>query len=180
VLLRVCPSLHPLQTLLCAAFCTPEAVVSGLLPVTRVVPRAFWVCAQSAVLSQCSALFVSEKAHLLLFWLAELRPRRKTVKNIALGKKPPATPKESTQSKLNPVLRHNVLKRSSEVFQLAQSATTWTDDAAMWRMQRWRCDHWQLHANGVDNPGAQFDVPAVRRSIACERRWCLHQLNGWV
>jgi hypothetical protein len=35
VLLRVCPSLHPLQTLLCAAFCAPEAVVSGLLPVTR-------------------------------------------------------------------------------------------------------------------------------------------------
>jgi hypothetical protein len=25
-------------------------------------------------------------AHLLLFWLAELRPRRKTVKNVALGK----------------------------------------------------------------------------------------------
>jgi hypothetical protein len=35
VLLRVCPSLHPLQTLLCAAFCVPEAVVSGLLPVAR-------------------------------------------------------------------------------------------------------------------------------------------------
>jgi hypothetical protein len=35
VLLRVCPSLHPLQTLLCAAFCAPEAVVPGLLPVAR-------------------------------------------------------------------------------------------------------------------------------------------------
>jgi hypothetical protein len=35
VLLRVCPSLHPLQTLLCAAFCAPEAVVSGLLPVAQ-------------------------------------------------------------------------------------------------------------------------------------------------
>jgi hypothetical protein len=35
VLLRVCSSLHPLQTLLCAAFCAPEAVVSGLLPVAR-------------------------------------------------------------------------------------------------------------------------------------------------
>jgi hypothetical protein len=35
VLLRVCPSLHSLQTLLCAAFCAPEAVVSGLLPVAR-------------------------------------------------------------------------------------------------------------------------------------------------
>jgi hypothetical protein len=35
VLLRVCPSLHPLQTLLCAAFCAPEAVVSGLLPVAH-------------------------------------------------------------------------------------------------------------------------------------------------
>jgi hypothetical protein len=33
VLLRVCPSLHPLQTLLCAAFCAPEAVVTGLFPV---------------------------------------------------------------------------------------------------------------------------------------------------
>jgi hypothetical protein len=33
VLLRVCPSLSPLQTLLCAAFCAPEAVVSGLFPV---------------------------------------------------------------------------------------------------------------------------------------------------
>jgi hypothetical protein len=32
VLLRVCPSL---QTLLCATFCAPEAVVSGLLPVAR-------------------------------------------------------------------------------------------------------------------------------------------------
>jgi hypothetical protein len=32
VLLRICPSLHPLQTLLCAAFCAPEAVVSGLRP----------------------------------------------------------------------------------------------------------------------------------------------------
>jgi hypothetical protein len=28
-------SLHPLQTLLCAAFCAPEAVVSGLLSVAR-------------------------------------------------------------------------------------------------------------------------------------------------
>jgi hypothetical protein len=35
VLLRVCPSLHPLQTLLCAAFCAPEAFVSGLLPVAH-------------------------------------------------------------------------------------------------------------------------------------------------
>jgi hypothetical protein len=35
VLLLVCPSLHPLQTLLCAAFCAPEAVVSGLLPDAR-------------------------------------------------------------------------------------------------------------------------------------------------
>jgi hypothetical protein len=35
VLLRVCPSLHPLQTLLCAAFCAPEAVVSWFLPVAR-------------------------------------------------------------------------------------------------------------------------------------------------
>jgi hypothetical protein len=35
VLLRVCPSLHPLQTLLCAAFCAPEAVASELLPVAR-------------------------------------------------------------------------------------------------------------------------------------------------
>jgi hypothetical protein len=35
VLLRFCPSLRPLQTLLCAAFCAPEAVVSGLLPVAR-------------------------------------------------------------------------------------------------------------------------------------------------
>jgi hypothetical protein len=35
VLLRVCLSLHPLQTLLCAAFCALEAVVSGLLPFAR-------------------------------------------------------------------------------------------------------------------------------------------------
>jgi hypothetical protein len=35
VLLHVCPSLHPLQTLLCAAFCAPQAVVSGLLPGAR-------------------------------------------------------------------------------------------------------------------------------------------------
>jgi hypothetical protein len=35
VLLRVCPSFHQLQTLLCAAFCAPEAVVSGFLPVSR-------------------------------------------------------------------------------------------------------------------------------------------------
>jgi hypothetical protein len=35
VLLSVCPSLHPLQTLLCAAFCAPEAVVAGLLPVAH-------------------------------------------------------------------------------------------------------------------------------------------------
>jgi hypothetical protein len=35
VLLRVRPSLHPLQTLLCAAFCAPEAVASGLLHVAR-------------------------------------------------------------------------------------------------------------------------------------------------
>jgi hypothetical protein len=35
VLLRVCPPLHPLQTLLCAAFCAPEAVISGLLRVAR-------------------------------------------------------------------------------------------------------------------------------------------------
>jgi hypothetical protein len=35
VLLRVCPSLHPLQTLLCAASCAPEAVVAGLLPVAH-------------------------------------------------------------------------------------------------------------------------------------------------
>jgi hypothetical protein len=35
VLLRVDASLHPLQTLLCPAFYTPEAVVSGLLPVAR-------------------------------------------------------------------------------------------------------------------------------------------------
>jgi hypothetical protein len=34
-LLRVCPSLYPLQTLLSAAFCAPEAVVSGLLSVAR-------------------------------------------------------------------------------------------------------------------------------------------------
>jgi hypothetical protein len=90
---------------------------------TRVVPRAFWVCAQSAVLYQNSAF--SEKAHYLLFWLAELRPRCKTVENVALSKKPPstATPKESTQGKLNPALRHDVLKRSSIALQLAQSAT---------------------------------------------------------
>jgi hypothetical protein len=35
VLLCVCPSLHPLQTLLCAAFCTAQSVVSGLLPTAR-------------------------------------------------------------------------------------------------------------------------------------------------
>jgi hypothetical protein len=35
VLLCVCPFLHPLQTLLCAAFCTSRAVVSDLLPVTH-------------------------------------------------------------------------------------------------------------------------------------------------
>jgi hypothetical protein len=35
VLRRVCPSLHPLQTLLCVAFCAPEAVVSGLFSVAR-------------------------------------------------------------------------------------------------------------------------------------------------
>jgi hypothetical protein len=35
VLLRVCPSLHPLQTLLCAAFCATEALISELLPVSR-------------------------------------------------------------------------------------------------------------------------------------------------
>jgi hypothetical protein len=35
MILRICPSLHPLRTLLCAAFCAPEAVVSGLLPIVR-------------------------------------------------------------------------------------------------------------------------------------------------
>jgi hypothetical protein len=35
VLRHVCPSLHPLQTLLCVAFCAPEAVVSGLFSVAR-------------------------------------------------------------------------------------------------------------------------------------------------
>jgi hypothetical protein len=35
VLIRLCPSLHPLQTLLCAAFCAPEAVVAGILPVAH-------------------------------------------------------------------------------------------------------------------------------------------------
>jgi hypothetical protein len=35
VLLLVCPSHNPLQTLLCTAFCTLEAVVSGLLAVAR-------------------------------------------------------------------------------------------------------------------------------------------------
>jgi hypothetical protein len=35
VLLRVCPSFHPLQALLCAAFCAPETAISGLLPVVR-------------------------------------------------------------------------------------------------------------------------------------------------
>jgi hypothetical protein len=33
--LRACPSLHPLQTLLRATFCAIEAVVPGLLPVAR-------------------------------------------------------------------------------------------------------------------------------------------------
>jgi hypothetical protein len=37
-----------------------------------------------------------------------------------------------------------------------------------------------LHAHGVVNPGAQFDVPAVGRSIAYGHRWSLHQLNNWV
>jgi hypothetical protein len=79
---------------------------------TRVVPRAFGVCAQGTVLS---VLSVSDKAHFLLFWLAELRPRRTTVKNIALVKKPQVTAaiKESTQGKVNPALRYDVLKRSS-------------------------------------------------------------------
>jgi hypothetical protein len=52
------------------------------------------------------------KGAFLLFWLAGLRPMRKTVKNIALSKKPLAaeTPKDITQVEFNPVLRHNVLK----------------------------------------------------------------------
>jgi hypothetical protein len=48
VLLRVCPSLHPLQTLLYAAFCALAAVVSGLLPVVRdhrmIVPVGHVAC----------------------------------------------------------------------------------------------------------------------------------------
>jgi hypothetical protein len=47
------------------------------------------VCAQGAILGQCCALSVSIKAQ-LFFWLVELRPRRKAVKNIALSKKPPS------------------------------------------------------------------------------------------
>jgi hypothetical protein len=35
VLLRACPSFHPLETLLCAAFCIPEAVVPGLRPLAQ-------------------------------------------------------------------------------------------------------------------------------------------------
>jgi hypothetical protein len=50
----------------------------------RVVPRAFRVCAQGAVLCQLFALSVSIIAQFVLFWLAELRPRRKTVQIIAL------------------------------------------------------------------------------------------------
>jgi hypothetical protein len=53
VLPRVCPSLHPLQNLLCAAFCAPEAVVSGLLPVARdqrmLVPVGALLCMLLAI-----------------------------------------------------------------------------------------------------------------------------------
>jgi hypothetical protein len=58
----------------------------------------------------------------LLFWLAELRTRRKTVTNIALDPGT-AAPKESTQGKLNPALRHDVFKRLSIALQLVQRAT---------------------------------------------------------
>jgi hypothetical protein len=50
----------------------------------RVVPRACRVCAQGAVLCKLFALSVSIIAQFVLFWLAELRPRRKTVQIIAL------------------------------------------------------------------------------------------------
>jgi hypothetical protein len=65
----------------------------------RVVPRASGVCAQGAVLCKISALSASTRAQFLLFWLDELRPRRKTVQNIALQQETAhyAGPKESTQ-----------------------------------------------------------------------------------
>jgi hypothetical protein len=111
------------------------------------------------------------------FLAGRTAPRRKTVKNIALSKKPLTTarPKESTQRNLNPALRRD-FKYFLVVLQLTQSENKkWTYDAELRRLQRWRCDLWKLHANGVKNSGAQCDVPAIQRSIACECQWCLHK-----
>jgi hypothetical protein len=31
------------------------------------------------------------------------------------------------------------------------------------------CDDGVLHANGVGNPGAQFDIPPLERFVTCQR-----------
>jgi hypothetical protein len=63
-----CPSRRIWCKIITIIITDPEMVAETIS--NRVLPRAFWVCAQGAVLYQYSAPSVSVMVH--LFWLAEL------------------------------------------------------------------------------------------------------------
>jgi hypothetical protein len=88
--------------------------------------------------------------------------------------------KESTQG--NPNRAQGFIAMSYSVLQytceLHKERQMWNDDDVVaWRSQRWRCDLWHLHANGVGHPGVQFDMLLLARSVICQRRQCL---AGWI
>jgi hypothetical protein len=94
-----------------------------------VVPRAFWVCAQGAVLCKFFALSVSQGA--------------KLCKTLRCRKKPPTTGPRKAR-KAAPTARRASSQRLIDFFsmmQLQEERQMWNDDDVVaCRSQQWRCD----------------------------------------
>jgi hypothetical protein len=73
------------------------------------------------------AFSVSIKAQIVLFWLAELRPRRKTVQNIALQQET-AEGKHAGQPQPRAGLHRNVYRFLQYDCNLHEERQMWNDD----------------------------------------------------
>jgi hypothetical protein len=105
----------------------------------------------------------------LLFWLAQLCPRRKAVQNTALQKEAArySRAKGKHAGQPQPYASSQCIEASFSAVETCAKHNKRGLIMLQHGWQRWRCGLWQLHANGVGNPGAQFDVPSVGRYIAC-------------
>jgi hypothetical protein len=146
-----------------AAFPSLATVPLRLLSMhTRLVPRAFRVCAQVV----CAFCLYSSAVR--AFLAGGVAPKAQNCANYCAG------PKESTQG--NPNRAQGFIATFTDSFSLIATCTKSDRCGTMMMLLHgdhnvaWRCDLWYFRANGVGNPGVQLGMPPLGKSVTCQRR----------